>query len=176
MGNTVEIKAPKAHKLLFATQISLRVAAFASTLAATCIMLTNNQTAVVFDIQVDARYTYLPALKFFGFAHLIACVFSIVSLILTLILGNKAVNPVHYFYMFLHDLIMSVLLMAGCAAATAVGYIGKYGNTHTGWTPVCDHFAKFCNRVIAAVVLSFLSVAFYLILTIISAKKYRSTN
>ncbi|KAK4486171.1 hypothetical protein RD792_008844 [Penstemon davidsonii] len=170
MANTVEIKAPKTHKFFFATQISLRVMAFASTLAAACIMLTNKQTAVVFDIQVDARYTYLPAFMFFGFANVIACVFSIVALILTFILGN---NPEHYLYIFLHDLIMSELLMAGCAAATAVGYIGKYGNTHTGWTPVCDHFAKFCNRGIAAVLLSFLSIAFYLILTIISAKKWR---
>ncbi|KAI3455088.1 hypothetical protein Pfo_011751 [Paulownia fortunei] len=163
----------KTHKLFFVTQISLRVLAAAVTLAATWIVLTNNQTALVFGIQVDARYSYSPAFKFFAYANLIACAFTVLSLFLAFILGNKAVDPTYYFYMFLHDLIMTVLLMAGCAAATAVGYVGKYGNSHTGWAAICGYFAKFCNRATAASLLSYFGFFFYLILTVISANNSR---
>ncbi|KAI3463583.1 hypothetical protein Pfo_020246 [Paulownia fortunei] len=177
MANTIDtsLNSPplKTHKLYFATQISLRVLAIAATLAAAWIILTSKQTTVVYGIQADARYSYSPAFKFFAFANIIALVFSVLSLILAFILGKMAVDPTYYFYLFLHDLIITVLLMAGCAAATAVGYLGKYGNSHTGWMAICDHFPKFCNRVTAAAVLSYLGFAFYLILTVISAKNWR---
>lgn len=65
------------------------------------------------------------------------------------------------------------LLMAGCAAATAIGYVGKYGNSHTGWMAICDHFSKFCNKLILSIMLSYLSFFFYLCLTIISANRSR---
>ncbi|KAG1335049.1 VHS domain-containing protein [Cocos nucifera] len=39
------------------------------------------------------------------------------------------------------------LVMASAAAATAIGHVGKKGNSHTGWMRVCDFFEKFCNRV-----------------------------
>lgn len=68
---------------------------------------------------------------------------------------------------------MTVFLMAGCAAATAVGYIGKYGNNHSGWMAVCGYFAKFCNRVTVAAFLSYLGLFIYLMLTVISANKSR---
>ncbi|KAK4488956.1 hypothetical protein RD792_004747, partial [Penstemon davidsonii] len=67
-------------------------------------MLTTKQSTVVFGIQLDARYNYSSAFKFFAFANLIACVFSVLSLFLAFILGSKEVDPTYYFYTFLHDL------------------------------------------------------------------------
>ncbi|GER45518.1 CASP-like protein VIT_17s0000g00560 [Striga asiatica] len=164
----------KTHKLLFATQISLRLLAFAATLAATSIMLSTKQTALVFGIQLDARYSYSPAFKFFAFSNLIVCVFTVLSLFTAFILGRKTVDSsTYYFYMFLHDLVMTILLMAGCAAATAVGYIGKYGNSHSGWMAICGYFAKFCNWVTAASILSYFGLFFYFVLTIVTAHKSR---
>lgn len=63
--------------------------------------------------------------------------------------------------------------MAGLAATMAIAYVGKYGNPHTGWMPICDHFKKFCNRGVASATLGFLGVIVYLFLTIISANKLR---
>lgn len=152
-------------------------------------------------------FFFVCIFRFFAYANLIVCAFTILSLFVAFILGNKAVDPTYYFYMFLHDLvtfmlynsfswililiiktfffksdkhlmkknwqIISVLLMAGCAAATAVGYVGKYGNSHAGWTAICGYFAKFCNRATAASSLSYFALFFYLILTVISANKSR---
>ncbi|XP_075096301.1 CASP-like protein 1F1 [Nicotiana tabacum] len=68
---------------------------------------------------------------------------------------------------------MMVLLLAGCAAATSIGFVGKYGVRQAGWMPICDHVSKFCQRVADSVMLSYLGVFFYLCLTIISANRSR---
>ncbi|KAK4410738.1 CASP-like protein 1F1 [Sesamum angolense] len=161
----------KTQKLLFATQVFLRLLAIAATSAAACVMLTTSQTTVVYGIQVDARYSYSSAFKFLAYANVVASVCSLLSLFLAFLLTKTALHSTHFFYFFLHDLTMTVLLIAGCSAATAIAYVGKYGNTHTGWMPICDNFGKFCNRIITSGFLSYVGFAVYLILTIISAKK-----
>ncbi|XP_075500460.1 CASP-like protein 1F1 [Primulina tabacum] len=163
----------KTHKFFFLTQISLRILAFAASLAAAWMMLTNKQNALVYGIWVTASYSYSSAFKFFAYANLIACAFSVVSLFLASIFRYTAINPTSYFAMFIHDLIITVLLMAGCAAATAIGFVGKYGVSQAGWLPLCDHFPPFCNRGSAATMLSYASVFLYMVLTIISANKSR---
>ncbi|KAG8379485.1 hypothetical protein BUALT_Bualt07G0093400 [Buddleja alternifolia] len=164
-------KSFKTHKKFVLTQISFRFMCIGATLAATWIMFTTKQTALVYGIQVDARYSYSPAFKFLAVANLIACAFSVLSLFLAFVMGNKAVDSTHYFYLFLHDLVMTLLLMAGCAAATAIGYVGRYGNSHSGWIAICGYFDKFCNKATIATMLSYIATLLYLTLTIISAKK-----
>ncbi|XP_012842761.1 PREDICTED: CASP-like protein 1F2 isoform X2 [Erythranthe guttata] len=154
------IRILKTHKSFILTQISLRFLAAASTLAATWITFTSKQTTLVFGIQIDARYSYSPTFKFFAYANLIASAFTFLSLFFVFVLGNKPA-------------IMTVLLMGGCAAATAIGYVGKYGNSHSGWVAICGYFGKFCNRITAASLLSYFGFLLYLLLTVISANKSR---
>ena len=68
---------------------------------------------------------------------------------------------------------MMSLVLAGCAAATAIGYVGRYGNSHAGWVPICDHFENYCNRITLSVIFSYLAFVFLLMLTIMSANKSR---
>ncbi|XP_059304268.1 CASP-like protein 1F1 [Lycium ferocissimum] len=154
-------------------QILLRILATAFTLTATCIILNSKETVDVFTIQMDARYSYSPALKFFVFANIIGCAFSVFSLFLASIFGRKGLHPNKYFYLFVHDMIMMALLLAGCAAATTIGYVGKYGESHSGWMPICDSVAKFCHKIIASLAFSYFGVIFYLCLAIISANQSR---
>ncbi|KAA8542072.1 hypothetical protein F0562_023224 [Nyssa sinensis] len=166
----------KTHKYFLAAQICFRFLATLTTLAAAWIIFTSSQSIVMYGIKFDARYSYSSAFKFFAFANLIASVFSVLSLFLAFILGRKGSDATNYFYMFLHDLVMMTLVMAGCAAATAIGFVGRYGNSHTGWIAFCDHFVKFCDRVTISVILSYFSFLFYLFLTISSASKSRKTQ
>ncbi|KAK3042521.1 hypothetical protein RJ639_000245 [Escallonia herrerae] len=163
----------KTSKSSLAAQVCLRLLALGATLAAACIMITSKQSVVVFGINIDARYSYSPAFKFLVLANLIACAFSLISLIIVPILARKGSHPASYFYMFLHDLVLMTLLMAGGAAATAIGYVGRYGNSHTGWMAICDNFGKFCDRVTVSVLLSFFGFVLYLFLVIISANRSR---
>lgn len=67
--------------------------------------------------------------------------------------------------------VMAVLMMSACAAATAVGYVGQYGESHVGWLPICERVPKFCKRNMVALFLSYLAFFAYLGLTILMAYK-----
>lgn len=69
---------------------------------------------------------------------------------------------------------MTVLMTSGCAASTAVGYVGRYGEERIGWVAVCGHIGKFCNINLVSVALSYLTFLVYLALVIISASKLMS--
>ncbi|XP_022134667.1 CASP-like protein 1F2 [Momordica charantia] len=168
-------KSNTSHNLHLCSQTILRGLVIASTLAAAWLMLTAKQSVIVFGIPLDARYSYSPAFKFFALANAIACGFCFLSVLLLFVLSHRLHNQPNYI-LFLHDLLMMVLVASGCAASTAIGYVGKYGNSHTGWSPICDHFGKFCNRVTTSVAISYLAVICLLILTIISATKSASNN
>ncbi|KAK6123762.1 hypothetical protein DH2020_042493 [Rehmannia glutinosa] len=119
-GKSHNISPLKTQKIFFVAQITLRILATATTLAATWIMLTTKQTQLVFGIQVDARYSYSPAFKFFAYANLVACASTVLSLFVAFILGKKAVDPTYHFYMFLHDL--QSVTWGNMETATQVGW------------------------------------------------------
>ncbi|XP_021814601.1 CASP-like protein 1F2 [Prunus avium] len=163
----------KTQNVFLGTQIFMRTFTMTATLAATWVTVTNKQTAQIVGIEFDARYNYSPAFTFFAYANAVVSAFSLLSLFLVFLFHRKGSNPANYFILFLHDLLMLCLLLAGCSAATAIGYVGQYGNSHSGWAPICDHFGKFCKRGTNSVVLSYLSVIFLLMLTISSSTKSR---
>lgn len=170
-----EMAALNLQKYTKAAQISLRIMAMAATLAAAWIVLSNKQTVVIYGFTTDVKYSYSPAYKFFAAANLIACVLSAVSVLLFYIIG-KTSKSINYFLFFLHDLVVMTLLMAGCSAATAIGYLGRYGNKHAGWMAVCGYVESYCNRITISLTLSYIAFLFYFFLAIISATKSRSST
>ncbi|KAK1376086.1 hypothetical protein POM88_032279 [Heracleum sosnowskyi] len=127
-GKSTEMIAVKVQKYTKAAQIFLRFMAMATTLAASVIVLSSEETVVVFGLTAVAKYSYSPTYKFFAAANLIACSFSAISLLLFYIMG-KTLKSINYFFFFLHDVVVMTLLVAGCSAATAMGYLGKYGES-----------------------------------------------
>ncbi|KAJ0798513.1 putative casparian strip membrane protein [Helianthus annuus] len=87
------------------SQVSLRLAAAAASIAAACLMLNSRQSKVLFGTNLDARYTYSPAFKFFTMMNVVACVFSVFSLLPVFVLSRKLSNSLNYFFLFLHDLV-----------------------------------------------------------------------
>ncbi|GMN56565.1 hypothetical protein TIFTF001_025682 [Ficus carica] len=177
MANTEAKFQPNQHQktqnLFLGAQICLRILAIASTLTATWIVLTSKQSIEIIGMTFTARYSYSPAFKFFALANAIACAFSAISLFVVFFLRRLFFNPANYFMLFLHDLFLLSLVLSGCAAATAIGYVGHYGNDHAGWAPICDHFHKYCKRVTISAAFSYLAVLFLLVLTVLSASKSR---
>ncbi|OMP06392.1 hypothetical protein CCACVL1_01597 [Corchorus capsularis] len=145
----------------------------ATALAATWVMVTNKQTVLVFSMSFEARYSFSSALKFFAFANAFACGFTFLSLLYLILFGRHGLTPVNYFVLFLHDLFMMSLVLSGVAAATAIGYIGQYGNMHAGWLKICDRVTEYCHKSTISVALSYVSLICLLTLTIISASKSR---
>ncbi|XP_031277347.1 CASP-like protein 1F1 [Pistacia vera] len=161
----------KTQRIFHLAQIFLRLLAIGTALAATSVMVTAKQSVVVFGTPFDARYSYSPAFKFFVFGNAVACGCLILSLFYVFVLGRQGSSPTKYFFLFIHDLVMMSLLISASAAATAVGYIGRYGNNHIGWVAICDNFGKFCDRITLSLILSYLSFLVMMILTIISARR-----
>ncbi|MCD7460050.1 hypothetical protein HAX54_042750 [Datura stramonium] len=161
----------KIQKVMLILQILLRILGFAFSLGAVWRILTSKQ---VLFLGFAARYTYSPSMKFFAYANITGCATSVLSLFLVLIcFYKKHLDSNKYFYLFLHDLLVLGLLVAGSAAATAIGYVGKYGQKHSGWEPICSFVAKFCHKVTVSVTLSYIAIIFYLCLTVISANQSR---
>ncbi|XP_049349451.1 CASP-like protein 1F1 [Solanum verrucosum] len=163
---------PKTQKVMLIFQIILRILGFAFCLGAVWRIMTSKQ---VLFLGLDARYTYSPSMKFFAYANIIGCTSSVVSLFLVLICCYKKHlhSNKYFFYLFLHDLFVFGLLVAGCAAATSIGYVGKYGQKHSGWNPICTFVPKFCHKATLSLILSYIAIIFYLCLTIISANQSR---
>ncbi|KAE8693978.1 CASP-like protein 1F1 [Hibiscus syriacus] len=163
----------KTDKVSLCAQFGLRIMAISTAFAATWTIATAKQTVVVFGMQFDARYTYCSAFKFFAFANAFACAFTFLSLVFVFFSLRHGLTTTSFFLLFLHDLFMMSLMLSGVAAGTAVGYIGRYGNSHAGWMEICDRLKKYCDKVTASMVLSYLSVVCLVVLTVISAGKSR---
>ncbi|XP_076889738.1 CASP-like protein 1F1 [Bidens hawaiensis] len=164
---------PNTHSTFTASEISLRITAAATSLTAACLMFNSRQSKVLYGTPLDARYTYTPALKFFTVMNVVVCALSVLSLLSVFMLVRKFSSSVNYFYLFLHDLLIMVLLAGGIGAATTVAQVGKYGNSYAGWMPICDNFGKFCHKVAPSLILGYLCLFCYLVLAIISANKAR---
>ncbi|XP_034672618.1 CASP-like protein 1F1 [Vitis riparia] len=161
------------HKLFLGAHICLRILTVTATLTAAWMMITSKQTVEVYGIQVEAKYSYSSAFKFFSYANAIACGCSVLTLFPAFSLFYRGSTPMKFFLLFLHDLCMMSLVLAGCAAATAIGYVGRYGNNHAGWMAICDQFDEYCNRIRLSLMFSYLAFVFILMLTIMSANKSR---
>ncbi|KAJ9132866.1 hypothetical protein P3X46_033692 [Hevea brasiliensis] len=140
------------HRSFFMTQVMFRVLAIAFTVALISVMVTSDQNVLVFGIMTVARLIYKYRMIFdFGFscvffrfllgADAVVCGLSVLSLIIFCILSRSE-----------HMRVMMVLLISGCSAATAIGYVGHYGANGMTWIAVCDYVGKFCNHVLASLV------------------------
>ncbi|KAF9588446.1 hypothetical protein IFM89_010205 [Coptis chinensis] len=62
------------------------------------------------------------------------------------------------------DLIITMLLTSSISATLAIAYIGKKGNSHAGWLPICNETPKFCNHVSGALLAGCVGVILHMIL------------
>ena len=59
-----------------------------------------------------------------------------------------------------------MLLTSSVSSAFAIASVGKKGNTHAGWLPICGQVPKFCKHVTAALVAGFIAAILYSLLVI----------
>ncbi|XP_016206853.1 CASP-like protein 1F3 [Arachis ipaensis] len=129
------------HRILMTAPNFLRLLSILFSAASIAVMVTSNQTVSLFSLSLEAHFYYSSAFKYFFF-------------IPTFLIWYQVVT---------------VLLMSGCAAATAVGYVGQYGQDHMGWQPLCDHVAKFCRSTLVSILLSYFSFFSYFGLSLLEA-------
>ncbi|KAK4771744.1 hypothetical protein SAY86_013519 [Trapa natans] len=172
-SSSIIVRSRLPHWSFFLTQLFLRAAAAASTLVAIFVMVTSRESVVIFGFTLKARYHYSSSLRFLLGVDSAVLAFSVLSAAFLCGLSRSGEQQSfrHYFLLFLHDLVMTVLMISGCSAATAIGYVSRYGEDKMGWHSVCNWIEYFCNRVLVSVVLSYLAFFCYFALTITSAHK-----
>ena len=62
--------------------------------------------------------------------------------------------------------VAALLLTSSMSSALAIAQVGKKGNTHAGWLPICGQVSKFCNHVSGALVAGILAAIFYYVLNL----------
>lgn len=64
--------------------------------------------------------------------------------------------------------IVTLLLDSSISACLAIGQVGKNGNEHAGWLPICNQVPKFCNRVTGALIAGFVASILYFLILLLS--------
>lgn len=57
-----------------------------------------------------------------------------------------------------------MLLISSVSAALAIAHVGKKGNSHAGWLPICGQVPKFCDHTAGALIAGCVAVIIYLVL------------
>ncbi|RLN29286.1 CASP-like protein 1B1 [Panicum miliaceum] len=176
------VVAPTCNKLLqlrdrlVAVQpVVLRAAAALAAAVAAVVMALNTQsyTAVVAIVGTrlltqtfTAEFRDTPAFVYFVIANAIAGAYNLVVLIIRrLTLRRRTASLV----VLMLDMVIMALLATGAATAASMAALGKNGNLHARWNPICDRFGSFCSRGGIAIVSSFIGVALMLALNLLSA-------
>ncbi|EEF49379.1 conserved hypothetical protein [Ricinus communis] len=164
-------------RIFFMAQVIFRILAIAFAVASISAMVTSDQNVIVFGMDTAARYSYSSAFRFLVGANAVVCGFSVLSLIFVCLMSRRseAILEKNY-YLFLHDMVMMVMMVSGCSAATAIGYVGRYGEKEITWTAVCDFVGKFCNQALVSIVLAYLALFCYVALTTLAAHKLNHSS
>jgi uncharacterized protein (TIGR01569 family) len=99
--------------------------------------------------------------RFFVVAFAVAFAYSL--LVLLVRPGSTASRLV-----LLSDVIVGMLLVGAVAAAGAISDIGRNGNTHAGWLPICGQVRAYCGHVMGALIAGFVSLVVYFLIIMYS--------
>ncbi|KAF6155826.1 hypothetical protein GIB67_039157 [Kingdonia uniflora] len=135
----------------------LRLLALGATVAATVVMVTSHETTIVVNLEFEAKYSNDPTFKYFVVANAIGSLYGLCVLLMSSkSLLKRAIVTL--------DVTVSMLLASSFSAALAIAYLGKKGNSHAGWLPLCDQVPKFCDHVTGALIAGLAGVIIYLVL------------
>ncbi|XP_074272218.1 CASP-like protein 1C1 [Silene latifolia] len=139
----------------------LRLVALITTFVAIILMSTAHDTAHVFNLKFEAKFSNSPAFKYFVIAYAVVCCYSLAIIFLP-------AKSLYWRIILVLDTVMTLVLTSSFSAAMAIAYIGKKGNSHAGWLPICGQVPKFCDQSTAALAVGFVSAIVYFVLLIYS--------
>nr|GMD83212.1 CASP-like protein 1C1 [Ipomoea batatas] len=139
----------------------LRLLALGGTVAATIVMVTTNDSSVLFGLTFEAKFTNSPTLIYFVVVNAIASGYSLIVLFFS---SKKWARRV----LLVSDTIMTLLLDSTISACLALAQVGKQGNNHAGWLPICGQVSEFCDHVEGALIAGFAASLLYFLLLLYS--------
>ncbi|XP_017190606.2 CASP-like protein 1C2 isoform X1 [Malus domestica] len=161
----------------------LRLLALAATVSATIVMVNSHDSTRVLNLTFKAKFSDSPTFTYFVIVEAIVSGYNLIILLLSskgslwrivIILDVCHVKKLHVIDMHRVETITLVclfhvaalLLTSSMSAALTIAQVGKKGNTHAGWLPICGQVSKFCNHVSGALVAGILAAIFYYVLNL----------
>ncbi|GKV45816.1 hypothetical protein SLEP1_g52860 [Rubroshorea leprosula] len=141
--------------------IILRLLALGATTSAIIIMVTSHDSTEVLNLKFTVKYSNSPTFKYFVIVEAIASGYTLMVLFIS---PKSVFSPL----VVVLDIVTTLLLTSGISAALAIAEVGKKGNSHAGWFPICDQVPKFCDRVSVSLILGFAAPIVYFVLNLYS--------
>ncbi|XP_074381948.1 CASP-like protein 1F2 [Apium graveolens] len=166
---------PVKQRVFNIAQFVLRVLVPFFTLAATIVTLKSGQTIQTeFGFSFTASYKFSSAIRYQLIVDIVVGVSCLLSLVFVYLFTRPTWNIKNYFYIFLFDLVLLLLITSACTAGTSIGMIARNGESRIGWSSICWQVQAFCHKITLAIAFSYLALSCMAILTIMSVSKLRS--
>ncbi|CAH8356736.1 unnamed protein product [Eruca vesicaria subsp. sativa] len=148
----------------------LRLAAIIAASVAAGTMFTSDETLPFFTqfLQFQAGYDDLPTFQFFVIAMSMISGYLVLSLPFSVVTIVRPLATAPRLLLLVLDTAVMAFNMAAASSAAAIAYLAHNGNQNTNWLPICQQFEDFCQKTSGAVVSSFVSVVFFVILVVLS--------
>jgi uncharacterized protein (TIGR01569 family) len=160
------------HPMHSCLNFILRVLTALATAAAVVVTLKSNQSYRSLSGYSKARWRDFPALKWFIIANAVVFVYAVIAGIIAFFSICIRRGPLSYtasaFLTFLADFLLASALISAAAAALAVAWIGKHGQSTAGWSATCGTVDKFCNYIQGAIIASFCGWVFLALSTLLA--------
>ncbi|KAL6957483.1 hypothetical protein U1Q18_031023 [Sarracenia purpurea var. burkii] len=156
--------------------VVLRVLLFASTVTAVVVIVTSKQTKLVpvsfppfRPVPRPAKFVYSPAFVYFVTALSVASLYSIITTVVSfLALVKQGFSTKFLAHFVIFDVLILGIVAAATGVAGGVAYIGLKGNSHLGWTKVCNVYDKFCQHLGASIAVSLFASIVLALLVVLS--------
>ncbi|XP_022718081.1 CASP-like protein F16 [Durio zibethinus] len=141
----------------------LRLVPMALGVAALVIMLKNSQSNEFGSVS----YSDLGAFKYLVHANGICAGYSLLSAIIAAI-PRPSTKPRAWTF-FLLDQICTYIILGAGAVSTELLYLAKKGDAAITWSAACGTFSGFCHKATTSVIITFIVVICYAVLSLISS-------
>ncbi|KAK1387627.1 hypothetical protein POM88_015805 [Heracleum sosnowskyi] len=136
-------------------EVVLRFILFLTTLAPVLLLATSKQTVFFrlpfppYGMSASAKFTSIPALVFEISALSAACLYSIITGLLSIYSYMMGINRSAklMFSIFVMDLLLVGMVAAAGGAGGEAAYIGLRGNKSARWPKICTAYDTFCLHV-----------------------------
>ncbi|TXG66564.1 hypothetical protein EZV62_007839 [Acer yangbiense] len=133
--------------------------------AALVLMLKDSET----NEYASLSYSKLGAFRYLVHANGICAGYSLIAAIISAMPRPITMSQAWTFFFF--DQVLTYLILGAGAVATQVLYLADKGDKTITWSSACDSFGVFCHKATASVVITFIAVLCYALISIISSYK-----
>ncbi|XVF18312.1 hypothetical protein REPUB_Repub11eG0010600 [Reevesia pubescens] len=141
----------------------LRLVPMALGVAALVVMLKNSQSNEFGSVS----YSDLGAFRYLVHANGICAGYSLLSAIIVA-MPRPSTMPRAWTFFFL-DQILTYIILAAVAVSSELLYLANKGDAAITWGAACGTFAGFCHKATTSVIITFVVVVCYVMLSLISS-------